>query len=399
MKQRMPLWKEKLKTFTPNEYVVLLFVFSLFVSVFFEAALMLLLPAYILLSKQFKLCLPRRVWDYFLLLFSLLALLSTYFYSKNGIVSDFEIKKEYLLLLGIGIVILCFDIFFFVNIMTKKAFLAGIKLSVFLSLTSFLISVFQLIFKIYPDPIERPGRVASVYMNENYYGTVLEFICLFALYLICKSKNVKQKILYSAFLILNLISLWFCQTRMAFIVVAVSFFIFLFFYKRKISYCILGFIGICALALIFYPQLLPRFDSIASYFDFRLGIWECALRSFRDSPLLGRGYFSYSFIWRDYFVTEYFPALHAHNLYIELLINFGLLGSIPLALFCISKCISCIKNCIKSNSRLNLSFVIAAICAVCIHGLADTTILWPQTGFFAVFVLSAPKVFEKEKED
>ena len=173
-------------------------------------------------------------------------------------------------------------------------------------------------------------------------------------------------------------------------------FVFLFVCDRKISYWILGIIGIGLILLIIYPDLLPRCDSISSYFDFRTGIWECALRSFADSPLFGKGYYSYSFIWVDYFKEQYYPALHAHNLYIELLINFGIIGTLPLVGYCISKSVSCIKNSIQSKDRLYLALIISVICALLVHGLVDTTILWPQTGFFAVYVLASPKVFLKE---
>ncbi len=386
-------WKSAFFSFTPNERIVCLFVVSTFISVYLQALLMLLLPIYILATKQTKKALPSKAFDYLLLLFSVSACLSTFLFAKNGYIHTTLVKKEYFYYLSIGIIILCFDIFFFVKILTKRVFQAGLKIISCMSLFSIAVAAFQKIFGIFPDPVNRPGRVASLFNNENYFGMVIEFAVVITLYLFVITKEKKKKYFYLFVVFANLIGLWLCQTRMAFIVVAITFFIFAFRHNRKLSY-VFTLLFLCGVVvLILFPQLLPRFDSISSYLEFRLGIWSVALKAIPQSLLLGRGYYSYSTVWTEAIGTC-FPALHTHNLYIEMVLNFGILGTAFLAIYVFHLIVQCVQNCRANLLRPELTMVMTAVLAVAVHGLADTTIFWPQTGFFAVFLLAAPHLYD-----
>ncbi len=388
--------REVFSRLSVNDWVILLFVFSTFVSVFLQAAFIFLLPFYFLLTKQGKKALPKKKVDYLLLIFAMVAVLSTFLFAKDATINDFQIRAFHLKLLSLGVVVLVFDIYFFIEVMNKRLFRLGLQLFSLLSVSSFLVAQFQKIFEIYPDPVNRPGRVASVFMNENYFGTVIEFVSLITLYLFCQACNRKHRIVYGIVLLLNIIGLWYCQCRTAFIVIAAAFFVFVFIYKRKLSGFVLGFFALIGLLLLQYPSLLPRFESASSYLDFRIGIWQTAFRSITDNLLIGRGYFSYSSAWIEYFSETYYPAIHAHNLYIEILLNFGLIGAICLGSFvmiCAGKCIKC---CLHAKDKLSLALVFSTITAIFVHGLADTTIFWPQTGFFVVFLLSCPRIYGKK---
>lgn len=390
-------WKQTISSLSKNEIMVLLFVTSVYVSVYAVAAMMLVYLFYIPLSGQWKKALPAKALDWLLLGFACSALISTLFFSKDGYLFDTLIPKHVFILLSIGILLLCFEIFFFEKTITKRIFSLGLRWMTVLSVTSFLLALFQKIFRIYPDPINRPGRVASVYNNENYYGMVIEFVAVICLYLFFQSKSKKQKSLYFVIFALNLIGLWFCQTRMAFLIIAATAFIFLFFNARKLSYAILSLIGIGSILLLINPSLLPRFDSISSYLDFRLGIWRQAKDAFFNVPLLGRGYYAYSTVWKEAVGTHY-PALHAHNLYLESLLNFGIIGSTFLGSYSFIKIFQCIKKCRKNALRLEFSLALCFAVTVILHGLADTTVFWPQTGFFVVFLFIQPNIFNNESK-
>jgi len=381
---------------TINEYVVLLFVLSAFLSVFFITALIFLLPFYIVFSGQFKKALPKSKTDYFLLLFGFSALFSSAFFSKEGLVGKFVMQTDYMILLAIGVIILIFDIYFFVEIMTKRSFDLGLKFSAILSVFCFLIAAFQRIFEIYPDPVRRPGRVASLFINENYYANVTEFVFLIAVYLFFQSKKTSKKGFYIFIALLNVASLFLCQTRTSFFVVAITLFVFLFFSNRKISYYVIGAIAVLLLLLFAFPDMLPRFDSFFSFLEYRVGIWKTALQSFLEFPWFGKGYFAYTSIWRDYLIDIYYPALHAHNIFIDLLINFGLVGSFFLAVFSFLKFKACLREGIQSGDSSNLAFVVSCAVAIFIHGLSDSTLFWPQTGFFLIFIFTCPRVYRNE---
>ena len=226
---------------------------------------------------------------------------------------------------------------------------------------------------------------------------VIEFIILIALFLLFQTKQKNSLAFYSCIILINLAALWLCQTRMSFVVVGLTVFMFLFFNARRVSYAILGMITLIGVILLFYPSLLPRFNSISSYLDYRLGIWEVAINAIPKSILLGRGYYSYCHVWTLVANPE-FAALHAHNLYIEMLLNFGLIGTGFLTAFCAIQISRALKHCKEAGNRLEVSLIICMASAILIHSLADTTIFWPQTGFFAVLILASPSVYIQKKE-
>ncbi len=382
---------------TMNELLVLLLVLSAFVSVFFIAALILLLPFYMLFTKQAKKALPVHKYEYFLLIFAFSAALSTFLNAKDAMLGTFLLKADYLKLLSIGIIILCFDIFFFINIMTKRAYLMGMKLSCILSIGCLVVAIVQKINNL-PASIDRPNRFPSMFINENYYGTMIEIMVIVSLFCFFSAKAKWEKILFAISFFSNVAGLWLCQTRTAYIAASISILVFFFFYHRKFSFVLLTALAAFVVLLIYHPTLLPRFDSSGSYLDFRLGIWKAALRCFADHPIFGCGYYSYSGIWEHYSNASFY-ALHAHNLYVELLLNFGLCGTFSIAAYCIKKMVCNVKAAVKATDKLSLSFMLSIAVGVLVNGMADITLFWPQTGFMIVFILINPKMFISEKNN
>jgi O-antigen ligase len=319
-------------------------------------------------------------------------MLSTFLFASEADINGFKLKPWLLKLLSVGIVVLCFDIFFFVNTITKKAFLLSLKLSALLSVFSLIVGLLQNHFDIYASPL-RPGRHASVFLNENYYGTAIEYLFLIALFLFFYEKKKSSKFFYGFVLLCNVLGLWLCQSRAAFIVVACASVIFLFIYGKRAVYIVAACaFAVFAIILIYNPSVLPRFDTSSEYLQFRFGIWKVAWESILDQPLLGKGYLSYAAVWNESSNISYF-ALHAHNLYIEILLNFGLIGFFSLGGYSVFTTLESAKNCIRSKDRLSLALVISTACAVLIHGMADTTLFWPQTGIFVVYILSTPRLY------
>ena len=115
--------KNTIKSLTINEFVILLIVASSFVSVYLISLFILLLPFYFTFTRQYQKALPKTKGDYSLLIFALYAALVTLIQAKDSSINFFELKAIWLKFLGVGIIVLVFDIFFFKNIMTKRAYL------------------------------------------------------------------------------------------------------------------------------------------------------------------------------------------------------------------------------------------------------------------------------------
>jgi len=395
----------KLKELTINEYIVIALVASAFISVFLLAALILLLPIFCIVTKQTEKAIPRKKHEYFLLIFTVFAFITTLLHSKDAVIGELVVKAVWLKLLGIGIMILAFDIFFFANIMTKRAFRLGLIVSTVMSITSFIVAVIQKILGIYPDPINRPGRVASVYFNENYYSTVIEFVVVIALYLLFKSKSNKLKFFYVTVIAVNIIGLSLSQCRTAYIAVTISIaaFLLIHFNKKQILGITLFILIAILLAMLFSEsfniEILERFhiNTLIKDLDFRIGIWKNAFHSIKDNFFLGRGYYSYGAVMNEVPGGTEFTALHAHNLFIELLMDFGMIGAAFLFTYCILSVKNCMKASIMSKDKTSLALIISTVLCILIHGMFDITIIFPQTGFFAVFLLAIPKMFDHKE--
>ena len=293
--------------------------------------------------------------------------------------------------------------------MTWRAFRYGMILASVMSVSSFLVAVVQRILHIYPDPIHRPGRVASIFINENYFSTVMEFVIIITMFLIYQMKGKKHKLIFGICFLCNLGGLYLSQCRTAFIAVAATIFIYLILSLKKKHFVTVGFIllflAILLLALSktteisFLQRLTP--EVIFKDLGYRTGIWKNALQSIRENPFFGRGYYSYGAVMNEIPNGYYFSAIHSHNLLIEILLDFGIIGAIFLLGFSTPLFYKGVKIAITTKNRAALALVLSTVANILIHGAFDLTLIFPQTGFFAVFLLVCPEMLDtktKEKE-
>ena len=105
-------------------------------------------------------------------------------------------------------------------------------------------------------------------------------------------------------------------------------------------------------------------------------------------PFFGRGMMGYAQFYEKFGGPK---NTHCHNLVIDMLSSFGIIGNIPLVAFVVRN----IKSAAKSR-YIPLFFAIFG--AVMLHGLTDVTIAWIQTGALGAFMLSIAYV-KKESEE
>lgn len=152
--------------------------------------------------------------------------------------------------------------------------------------------------------------------------------------------------------------------------------------KRKytiaiISVFALAFVGIVALGRM---DLIPRVDKIGFDMGLRRSIWISAIAAFKKNFIIGVGPLG---IHNIYTTIRDRAILHSHNLYLDILVNYGLIGAgllIPIMYQLFRE--------IKSlYSQKYTKMIIAMIIMVMIHSMVDVTIFWTQTSFiFLTFV-------------
>lgn len=220
----------------------------------------------------------------------------------------------------------------------------------------------------------RDGRADSVFLNPNYYAFMCIVYLLLALY---KIQIGQPKWRYYMTIVVNVFGVIFTQSRTA---LAVIFIVILTFY-----YCILPkqsrrWLRLSALAIaIGSPalQLLPRFDYgtiMAHLIDIRFDIWNVAIRAFLQRPLLGYGPFAYRMLHPIY---GSYPTQHAHNLYIDSLLNYGIIGSVLLVVVLLWLIRKTAQKHLTDKPLYALG--VSLIALILTHGLLDVSIVFIHT--------------------
>lgn len=230
-------------------------------------------------------------------------------------------------------------------------------------------------------------RSPSFFFNPNYYGAAITFVILLCAYRLLSQK--KNRALYVVSMVANLYGLWQADSQSALISCALGVLLLLIFTKRYKTFAVVMALGILgALAIIFIPQLeflLPRISGAAENIMKRATIWEAGIKGFCENFLFGRGSMGYLQIYERFGSPKNF---HCHNLFIDLLLSFGIIGILPLIAFVLRP----IKKAFKSKYA---PLFFATLGAVLVHSLTDVTLIWIQTGALAALFISFPYIEEK----
>lgn len=102
--------------------------------------------------------------------------------------------------------------------------------------------------------------------------------------------------------------------------------------KIKIIYCSVIF-ALLAVGLFFKPQFMTfptEGISDTATLDYRFGVWKIALNCWRDNPITGVGFGNFFYCYNLYydgtFLTDTDNYDHAHNWYLDILAETGLIG-------------------------------------------------------------------------
>lgn len=237
-------------------------------------------------------------------------------------------------------------------------------------------------------------RAESTFFNPNYYGLFCIFAINIAMYLLLKSDYAKRfKNYYYASIALNLICILLTASRMVLPTVAVAILWFVFWTKRSYVWYMLGVTAIGGIALIINPDLIPRFSSIAYAFEDRFALWDVGWQIFLSNPLFGRGAMSYMNLY--YLYTDK-ADMHAHQLGVNTLADYGILGVIILMLMLKDYTKSIIRLSKELTYRKEFALISTMIVTVIVHGMMDVSILWTQTGYiFLAVILPIQQLTEK----
>lgn len=247
-----------------------------------------------------------------------------------------------------------------------------------------------------------PGyRCQCFSVNANCFGVAIVYVILICAY---KAIVVKENVYrYYVAAVINAVSLYLCGSMMMWGVVFIGVVVLLLLnHKYKLLSIFLGVATVGILAIILAPQILPRLDELSATIENRVSIWSFAIEQIKEAPFFGRGYASYNFLYNQMAPErpELYPAMLSHNLLVDGLLSYGIVGMLLLGGFFISL-IKAVLDCREGLKRRNQSYIIVTfVCAlavsVALHGLMDTAMIWIQPGMIIMLIASGVGVAENE---
>ena len=231
-----------------------------------------------------------------------------------------------------------------------KLFKISVVVSAISSITALLLKLMAIWF-----PSRWPERLSGTFINPDMFGNYIALSIFLATFVFLTEQNKKLKIFWCFILILDCWTLFFSGTRGAWagFVAGILFILLSLIYylwrlgikpsKRKIALALIILLTIIAIIFCVFKLVSPYhgenyfINRIQSFLSFDIGqsrkiLWQTAISSFLERPVLGWGADSFSFIWNKYskgngFDNEYeMEADKPHNKILEVASSSGLIG-------------------------------------------------------------------------
>lgn len=360
--------KKDLSSIDINRTAVLLFTISIFLPFYFSLAAVsciafMTMVKYRIRTKAFSAPYTKLIFGFLAVSFFVAAIYNNY----KGMAYSILIYA----------VVTCG--LFLRSVMTRQLFRMAMDTACVGSLWCVLAAVIQKAITYAATPNYRP---VSFFTNANYYGMIIEFVVIIALYRIFT--NPDHINFYAVVIGLNLIGLYLTASCSSFLAMLSAVVVMLAYKKRvKMTAVFVAAIFACVAVFVFFPTLMPRSsDALETTVAQRLSIWGASIKAIEQTPIFGRGATAYQMICEQY---GGYKTYHCHNLALDTLLNFGIVGMAAVCIY-IGMQVRLLVLRFRNNICRDMNILsVAALTAVLVHGFTDVTIVWIQTA--ALFFL------------
>lgn len=236
-----------------------------------------------------------------------------------------------------------------------------------------------------------PGRVFSFFDNPNTFAEVLILLLPLVLALALCSKGLWGRLLAFGVFAAGVAALLMTYSRASWVGFAVSMAVLVFLWRPRLLPL---FFLLCCLAVPFLPATVwNRILTIGNLSDSstasRFPLYEAALRVIRKVPVSGAGLGTAAvqrYIRLHNLYKGNSPFVHAHNFYLQVWLEAGLLGVVSFVaamLWNIKRAARAARHCGDSAARTIACGAAAALCGAMVCGLADY--LWNYPRVLCIF--------------
>lgn len=258
-----------------------------------------------------------------------------------------------------------------------------------------LYAIFQKITGVEVDPLltdvsnneGMPGRVYATVGNPNNFAEIIVMIVPFVYGLFFSTDSAKKKCILGAVLIACVMALAMSYSRSGYVAFAIATVVFVLIYDWRLIIPLLC-LGVLCIPLI--PQtVINRIFTIGSLEDtsnaYRIYLWEGARGMVKDYFVSGVGIGTEAFtsVYTGYAFSSAAKAPHSHMLYLELLIELGVVGIVSFMVYMLSsirKGFSVVK---KTNKTLlcTIAAAISAFCGISFTACVEYIWFYPRVMF------------------
>lgn len=229
------------------------------------------------------------------------------------------------------------------------------------------------------------NRAEVTFFNPNYYGIICCFCIMIAFYLFTTTKLNWLKVFCVIAGFVNLFGLNFTQNRTAFPAIIAGAIIYLFTTIKnwKTFWLSIGVFAI-GLSFLFSSDLGVRMGTLDSSMEERISIWDAGMALFKQNPFWGEGPLTYMHSYPRIH-TPYHE--HAHSLYIDTILSYGIVGTILLVLSSVAPVRLMMDMSQESGKRPIIGLYLSFLTVVAVHGIFDLALFWIQSGFIFLLVM------------
>lgn len=271
-----------------------------------------------------------------------------------------------------------------------------IKILLFTGFIVSLVGIYQYFFLADPIPAawmdsniysDVHTRVFSTLYNPNVLGSYLVLIIALTLGTIGTAEGSRSVKLF-VILLAAYFCLFFTFSRGAWMAMLISVVALFLFYRQKKTILFI-FAALALFSIPEYNHIINRmnihlFQADASS-STRMLIWQGAWKIIENNWLTGVGLGNFSLALAHYLPVKSFQIFHAHNTYLHLLAETGILGFISAAIFYATTVRKAYHVYAKSANQqvANLGLaILVAMLGLLVHGLVDATLFAPQLTVF-----------------
>ena len=291
---------------------------------------------------------------------------------------------------GLGFIFILIIGLFVRSAMTRDIFEHMVTLVCLLSVPITIVAIIEMLLM--QPHFDGLYRCFTVFMNPNYFATIIGTVIVLCGYKVVSHQG--HPLLFYGIAAFDLISIYLCGSLFVWVEVFIGVATLLLLLKRhRMLSALLLVAGIFCILLYCFPDLIPRLGESRITTERREEIWITAAKAIGDAPFFGHGLLSYAFVYHNY--PNSYATTHAHSLYLDPVLNFGIVGAALLLIYFIQYYRK-IWRCLRESACPKIAVLICALTMGALaHGTTDITLLWIQTGLLMILLMGGLGASEK----